>query len=771
MQRIRITVQGIVQGVGFRPYVWRAATQLQLSGWVCNTGAGVCIEAQGEAARLQQFIQEIRHIPAPAQIRSLDESEIPLVPASEQFIIQDNQPTGKGASIGADLAPCADCLRDIFDAKNRRYHYPFTHCTCCGPRYTVTRNLPYTRSSTSMGDFALCPQCAAEYANPADRRFHAEAIACPHCGPRLDLQLANGASIACDVQHGEILTGYAIAATLALLSHGAIVAIKGVGGFHLCCDARNEAAIQRIRENKPRARKPLALMTANLASLSNEVLVSADEARWLQSPERPIVLLQRAASSTLPESLAPGLNTLGVMLPYTPMHYLLFNAAAEHPDAANCFDQAQKLMLVMTSANPSGAPVCIDDAQAREQLAHLADAFLINNRPIVARNDDSVLRVRSDGSACFLRRARGYAPLPLSFPPQPFSTLALGAELKSTLCLSTNGLAHLSTHIGDLDDTRSCRVLAELAQSYPEKLGIAPQRITCDLHPDLFSTLLADQLDEALQAPLIQVQHHHAHIAAVLAEHGFDGEVLGLALDGYGYGNDGTSWGGELLIVNRTHCERAGHLATLLLPGGDLASREPWRMATAVLTRLGRQSEITTRFAEQPAAKLLTQLQLDSGAPYTRTSSLGRWIDAASGLLGVCLQQDYEAEAAQRLESLAVPCAAMPEGWLIDENNVLDFLPLFARLADESNAVDGASLLHATLVAGLSEWLIRTAQQRQINTVAFGGGCWANRWLDEGISQRAQAAGLTVLRPGVLPPGDGAISVGQAWVAGYTNGI
>lgn len=753
-RRLAIRVEGIVQGVGFRPAVWRIATGLGLSGWVCNTGEGVRIEAEGDVAGLDQLIGLLWQIPFPAQIRALHhEWRDPQQDAG--FTILASRHSGKGANIGADLAPCPACLDEIFDPLSRRWRYAFTNCTHCGPRYTITKSLPYERAATSMAGFPFCPDCAAEYANPADRRFHAEPIACPCCGPVLDLQLANGCSLAGDQQ--------ALAASLALLQQGRIVAIKGVGGFHLCCDARNHEAIRRLRERKPRARKPLALMAANLASLYPELMISEEEATWLQSPQRPIVLLSRRPGGTLPGLLAPGLNTLGLMLPYSPLHYLLFHTAAGEPAGTAWQDLPQDLLLVMTSANPSGAPVLINNTEAQEQLAHIADAFLLNNRDIVARNDDSVLRVRSDGSACFLRRGRGFSPLPLLIPAGLPVTLALGAELKNTLCLAGDGLAHLSPHIGDLDDPRSCRALTQLAQLLPVRLGLQPERIVCDAHPDFYSTRLAAELVAQTGAKVIQVQHHHAHIAAVQAEYGVDGPLLGLALDGYGYGQDGGHWGGELLRAERQHCVRLGSLAPLALAGGERAGREPWRLAAAILIRLGRAAEIVPRFSGEPAAAFVAR----QTSALVMSSSLARLMEAAAALLGVCYRQDYEAEAVQLLESLCQPCAPLTGGWLINAVGQLDFLPLFARLADETHPQRGASLLHATLAAGLAGWVIQAAQQQNLQTVALGGGCWANRFLDEQVSRYLQTAGLTVLRAGVVPPGDGGLSLGQAWVAMY----
>ncbi|WP_081686887.1 carbamoyltransferase HypF [Chitinilyticum litopenaei] len=667
----------------------------------------------------------------------------------------------------ADLAPCPDCLAELFDPQSPRWRYAFTHCAQCGPRHTLTAGSPTLRDTTAM----RCPVCAARHADPAGRHFEAPALACPHCGPRLDLQLASGASIARDVPGDARLTGYAIAATLALLRHGAIVAIKGVGGFHLCCDARNEQAIARLRARKPRARKPLAIMAANTASLAGECAIDAHESAWLESPERPIVLLRRQPGGTLPASLAPGLASLGVMLPCSPLHYLLFHAAAGNPPGMDWLQAPQAMLLVMTSANASGAPVCISETEAREQLAQVADAFLVHDRLIAERNDDSVLRVRSDGSACFLRRARGYAPIPFTLAAPQANTqrcvLALGAELKTTLCVAGQGLAHVSPHIGDLADARSCRVLAGQAETLPQRLGLRPDLIACDSHPDFYSTRLAQELGQTFSARVLHVQHHHAHIAAVLAEHGHTGPVLGLALDAYGYGSDGKgrngSWGGELLRVDRQGCQRLGHLALLAQPGADKVTREPWRLAAALLARLGRAGEIPRRFAHADAARVARQLQ--QMQTLSHTSSLGRLIDAAAALLGVCEMQDYEAEAAQRLESLASPAAPMTDGWQINAAGQLDFLPLFARLADETDVRAGASLLHATLAAGLADWLIASARQQGLATVALAGGCWANRLLDEAAGQILQDAGLTLLRAERMPPGDGAISLGQAWVA------
>jgi hydrogenase maturation protein HypF len=789
VQRL-IRITGIVQGVGFRPYVWHLANELKLSGWVRNDAAGVEVLVQGSLDQLERFTQRLpQEIPPLAQVNELTWSDAPARDVFIDFTITTSGAGRAATMIGHDSAVCHDCLAEMFDPADRRWRYAFINCTHCGPRYTLTRKLPYDRAQTSMAAFPLCPDCEREYRDPANRRFHAEPTACPVCGPRLDFLPLT--------QAGE-REKTAVADTLNHLKIGQIVALKGLGGFHLACDARNADAVHALRERKRRDEKPFAIMAANLASIADWVEISADEAALLQSPERPIVLLRKkpGVDAALP-GIAPGLAWLGVMLPYTPLHWLLWHEAAKQPPGTNWMTQPQGLLLVMTSANPGGEPLVIGNDEAVERLAGIADALLLHDRDIVVRCDDSVVRsvltvipaqagiqsaagswtpacagvTASDNSSFqFIRRARGYTPRAIRLPRTGPSVLALGGYLKNTICVTRGDEAFVSQHIGGLDNPAACGMLIEVVQHLLDILQVNPAAIAHDLHPDFFSTRHALELAEKWGVPTVAVQHHHAHIAAVAAEHGITGPILGLALDGVGLGSDGTVWGGELLRVAGGGCTRLGHLSPIPLPGGDKAAKEPWRMAAAALHLLGRGEEIAGRFPQQAAAQQLHQL-LERGLNTPKTSSLGRWFDAAAGLLGAREVMAYEGQAAMLLEGLAEAggaVAPMSDFMGLGERgpcDVLDLLPLLAHLADEANPARGAAVFHATLVSVLADWMERTALDQGLTTVALGGGCFLNHILSCDLKQRLTTSGLTVLEARQVPPNDGGLSLGQAWVA------
>lgn len=791
--RCDLILRGQVQGVGCRPWIWQQATQRGLRGWVQNTGDGVRLCLVGEASDIEDLRAALWHLPAPGQIERID--VLPPAPDDtpepEGFVIRPSPALADTAPVqalmGADLGVCPACLGELFDPGNRRWRHPFIHCPQCGPRYTVTRRLPFDRAHTSLAAFPLCPACEHELHDPQDRRFHDQTHACQDCGPRLSLWTADGTP-----QPGDPITD-----ALRRLQAGQIVAIKGVGGFHLCCDARQPATVARLRALKRRPTQPLAVMAANLASLRPWCDIGAAEADWLTRLGRPIVLLRQTAQAQaeLP-GIAPHLAWLGAMLPYTPVHHLLFHEAAGRPAGTAWLETAQDLLLVMTSGNAPGEPLVIDNAAASAQLAPLADALLLHDRDIVARNDDSVLRVRDDGSACWLRRGRGWAPLPCDWPARPplgtpdaAPVLALGAELKATVCLTQplaegRTLALVSPHIGNLHGAATRAAQAKLVGQWLAQRQVQPAAVACDLHPDFGSSRLAEALIGAApteaRPQLIPVAHHHAHIAAVLAEHADDPRslqpVLGLALDGQGLGPDRQAWGGELLRVHRDHAERLGHLWPLPLPGGDRAAREPWRLGAAVLHVLGQAATIETRFAAQPTAALLRQW-LANASPLPQTTSLGRLFDAAAALLRVLDHAHHEGDAAMRLESLA--CSAWPARGLAPlpvvatpelPGGLLDWRPLMAWLCAQDLTHDTArahtaAVFHATLVQGLAQWVVRAAMQHGLDTVVLNGGCLANRLLDEALTQHLREQGLTVWRAAHYPCGDGGLSLGQAWVA------
>jgi hydrogenase maturation protein HypF len=766
-QARRIRVRGLVQGVGFRPFVYRLATELRLDGCVFNDGDGVQIDVAGAQAAIAALIERLRNEAPPlARVTQVESAPIAQAPVAGFRIVESRHGIVR-TGITPDAAVCAACLDELGDPANRRHRYPFINCTHCGPRFTITGALPYDRPNTSMARFAQCPACQREYDDPLDRRFHAQPNACPVCGPHLWLADATGRRIETDDP---------IAVTLAALRAGRIVALKGLGGFQLVCDARQPEVVARLRQRKQRDEKPFAVMAANAASLRDWVRVDAQAEALLESAAAPIVLLPlcQSAADPLP-GIAPGLAELGAMLPTSPLHWLLFHEAAGRPAGRNWRREPQPLLLVMTSANPGGEPLVIDNDEAVARLGGIADLFVMHDRDILIRCDDSVVRAADDGAPTFIRRARGYTPAPIALPASGPSVLALGGYLKNTCCLTRDAQAFLSQHIGDLDNVASCEALEQAVEHLQRVLELRPQAIAHDLHPDFFGTRLALRLADQLGVPALAIQHHHAHIAAVCAEHGERGPVIGLALDGVGHGlddafNTGTVWGGELLRVDARGAARLGHLHPLALPGGDRAAREPWRMAAAALHALGRNDEIARRFAPQPGAATVATM-LTGGLRVPPTTSAGRWFDAAAGLLGVCDVMNFEGQAAMRLEALARRHGAVaPEPGLgclraSDAGMVLDLLPLAARLADERDAARGAAIFHAVLAQALADWAAAAAADAGIATVALGGGVFLNATLSQQVQCHLRADGLRVLAARQAPVNDGGLSLGQAWAA------
>jgi hydrogenase maturation protein HypF len=760
--RRRIEVRGIVQGVGFRPFVYRLARDLALDGWVRNDAAGVTIEVQGEADRIESLARSVRE-EAPAQARVDSVAQVECVPedGAAGFAIVESGGGRAGTAIGPDSAICVDCLAELFDSRNRRYRYAFINCTGCGPRYTITHRLPYDRSTTSMAGFAQCAPCLSEYRSPLDRRFHAEPNACAACGPQLAFLDASGRDL------GGV---DGIAETLARIARGEIVAVKGLGGFHLACDARNAGAVARLRERKAREEKPFAVMVANVASARAWADTAPPDEAMLESAERPIVLVRKRDGCDMQlAGAAPGLAWLGVMLPYTPVHYLLFHEAAGRPDGTAWLANAQELVLVMTSANPGGEPLVTGNDEAITRLSGIADAFLVHDRDIVAGCDDSVLRAAPGSAAAFqfVRRARGYTPRAIKLAHAGPPVLALGGYFKNTVCVTRGDEAFVSQHVGDLDNAPTCEALDAAVAHLVSILDVEPRIIAHDLHPDFYSTREAAHLAARWGIPTRGVQHHHAHVAAVVAEHRLAGPVLGLALDGVGLGSDGGAWGGELLYVDGAHCERLGRLRPLRLPGGDRAAREPWRMGAAALSLAGRENEIARRFADEPAARSVRDMLVRHfNAP--ETSSLGRWFDAAAGLLDVTRRMSFEGQAAMLLEGAAERHGAVPADttlFAITGDNELDLSPLAMRLADEHDAGHGAALFHATLVAALAAWVAQAAQELDLRTVAAGGGCFLNALLAHGLHDALDLRGIALHQARAVPPNDGGLSLGQAWVA------
>jgi hydrogenase maturation protein HypF len=753
--RLRIRVRGVVQGVGFRPFVWRTATALGLAGTVRNDGAGVAIDAQGNRAALVALRRCLGADPPPrARVDAIECEECAPDPALTAFAVVESRTTGAETAIGHDTATCGACLAELFDPRERRYRYALTNCTDCGPRYTVTESLPYDRVRTSLAPFALCAACAAEYGSPADRRFHAEATACPACGPRLMLE-------------GGLPGEDPLAGTLRLLNAGAIVAIKGLGGYHLACDATNAATVLRLRARKHREEQPFAVMVANAASLSHYVCADEREAALLESPERPIVLVARSREGGALPGVADGFDRLGVVLPYTPLQFLLFHEAAGRPPGTAWLESPQALVLVMTSANVHDEPLVIDDAEALGALAGIADAWLWHDRRIVTRCDDSVMKVR-DGTPRMLRRARGAAPRAVRLARPGATVLGVGGHYKATACVTRGAEAFLTPHIGDLDLVPTRRAFDAAVAHLLALTEVRPVAVAHDLHPDFHASRLAVRLAGEWQVPLVAVQHHHAHVAAVLAEHRAEGPVLGLALDGIGHGTDGEAWGGELLLVDGPRCDRLGHLATLPLAGGDRAAREPWRLAAAALVALGRTAEVATRFPEQRSVAAVTRLLERGSLPHT--SSLGRWFDAAAALLGIAPVTSFEGQAAMLLESLAVRAGAASTvaGVVPGEDGVLDLLPLLARLVERAPSTSPAAAsadFHARLANSLADWVVWASRRTGLTTIACGGGCLQNDVLARALRAGLARRGVVMLEAALVPPNDGALSLGQCWIA------
>lgn len=759
MQAERIRIRGIVQGVGFRPTVWRIAHELGVTGVVLNDGEGVLIEAQSSAESLEQLLNRIqREVPPLAQIASIEREAIELQNYSDFQIIASHH-SNAHTHIAADAATCTECVYEIFDSASRRYHYPFTNCTHCGPRLSIITGIPYDRAQTTMQDFALCEACAAEYHNPAYRRFHAQPNACAVCGPQVWLETTT-----------EKIKGYAaIQACAEQIEQGQIVVIKGIGGMHLAVDVSNREALIRLRERKHRPAKPLALMAKNLAQIEHFCLVNAAEKAALTSVSAPIVLLECKPDCVLSEVIAPNQNFIGFMLPYTPLHHLLMELL-EQP-------------IVLTSGNVSGEPQCISNEQSLAQLSEIADAQLLHNRAIANRVDDSVMRFMA-GDMRVLRRARGFAPKPIDLPKgfeHVLKVLAFGGELKNTFCLLKQGQAILSQHNGDLANYQTLQDVQQHLGLYQTLYQYQPEAVAVDMHPNYHISQWGRgwALERAL--PVIEVQHHHAHVAACLAENAYPlnaGDVLAIVLDGTGYGSDHTLWGGEFLRANYSGFERLAYLKPVHLLGGHQAILQPWRLAFAHLDATGNWRQIERDYAEleaicylqsKPLAILKAMAERDINSPLT--SSIGRLFDAVAALLDICREQvTYEGQAAIELEA-CVDATLYPQvqGYPFAFNDdQFDPSPMWqALLADlaagQSRAVI-ATRFHKGLAQSLVEIASRLAKQHQLTTVVLSGGVFQNRFLLEAVYAGLQDQ-LTVLRHRQVPANDGGLTLGQAVIA------
>ena len=749
--RKAIEVSGIVQGVGFRPYIYRLAGERQLTGSICNTAAGVSIEVQGPPAAVDDFLARLpAEAPPLARIIDISVREIPCNGDLGFRIIATHRGEPVSTLISPDVAVCADCLREMFDPADRRYRYPFINCTNCGPRFTIVRNIPYDRPFTSMAAFRMCSACQAEYDDPSNRRFHAQPNACWTCGPQVELW---------DLVGKRVEAADPIAETVTRLQRGDVVAIKGLGGFHLACDATNADAVRTLRERKRRVEKPFAVMVPDVSTAERFCEVDEAARQLLLSPQRPIVLTLRRKDTAVADEVAPFNRYLGVFLPYTPLHHLLF---AEGKFSA----------LVMTSANMSEEPICIANDEAVRRLQKLADCFLVHNREILLRCDDSVTRV-SGGRSRQLRRSRGFVPVPVFLSEEVPSVLAVGGELKNTICLTKGRHAFLSQHIGDLENAESYSFFEEAIEHLQRILEITPVAIAYDLHPSYFSTGWA--LAQS-GLPQIGVQHHHAHIASCMAENHLDGQVIGIALDGTGYGTDGRIWGGEVLLADYSGFERAAHLAYVPLPGGEAAIREPWRMAVAYLVRhFGCDFVRGLPLVADVPPKNLNVLfrMMEQGINSPLTSSCGRLFDAVAALAGIRHRVNYEAQAAIELEMAianssdesAYPFELVPEGegWTIDTRGL--FEALLRDLGRDVSLADISRRFHNGLVEVLAELASRLREKSGLQRVCLSGGTFQNAYLFERVCERMGKENFRVFSHGEVPAGDGGLSLGQALVA------
>lgn len=763
--RKRVEIRGIVQGVGFRPFVHNLARGFQISGYISNTSQGVLIEVEGHQSALESFLDKLIHNPPPlAQIEEVVVSDIERLGEVTFTIRESVEQAGQFVLVSPDVATCDDCWRDFTNPANRRFGYPFTNCTNCGPRYTIIQNIPYDRPKTTMASFQMCPACQAEYDDPGDRRFHAQPNACPKCGPSLVLSRADSI-----LPVGQLPFGFSdlslsiIRDTRRLLREGKIVAIKGLGGFHLACDAENDEAVGLLRSRKRRSDKPFALMARDFATVEKFCFVSKADQRALASPQRPIVILARRPGTKISAKVAPGNNTLGVMLPYTPLHYLLF---ADSPDEPPAFTA-----LVMTSGNMSEEPIVTRNEDVGIRLHSVPDWFLLHNRDIYMRVDDSVVRT-FQGKEQLLRRSRGYAPYPIDLGVKVQEILACGAELKNTFCLTKDHYAFLSQHIGDLENYETLIFFQETLTNLRKLFRVTPRIVAYDLHPLYLSTRLALEFDGMEK---IGVQHHHAHIASCMADNRLREKVIGVAFDGTGYGTDGQIWGGEFLVADFAGFERRAHFRYVPLPGGDIAIRQPWRAALSYLRETfgAHSSNLNLPLdGKIPPNKLaLVQAMLARSVNTVQTSSCGRLFDAVSSILGIRQEINFEGQAAIELEMAAVkgvggayPFDIIPtDPWQVDMRPTIEEIVQELRQDKEKGFI--SAKFHNTVAAVIVEVCRRLRQQEGLNRVCLTGGTFQNMYLLERTVARLRGCGFEVFLHEKTPPNDGGIALGQAAIA------
>lgn len=781
-QRLRVEVEGTVQGVGFRPFIYRLASELRLTGWVKNTRNGAVIEVEGDVPVVEAFLERMRtDAPSSASVEMVSASAVPLRDDSGFSIERSAEAGQRALVIPPDLATCEDCLRELHDPRNRRFGYPFLTCTQCGPRYSLLTAIPYERSNTTMAGFGLCAACRVEYDSEADRRFHAEPIACRICGPGLSLWDEEGHEVADDEK--------ALRQASTLLRQGRIVAVKGLGGFQLWVDATSEEAVRRLRDRKRRPEKPFAVLFPSVDSVKNYCSLSADEEALLGSPQAPIVLLRKRPGAVLADAVAPGNPYLGAMLPSTPLHHLLM-ASLQRP-------------MVATSGNRSEEPIVTDEREALVRLNNIADALLVHDRPIKRPIDDSVAMVvfrrseaddtgqggQSRGDVVILRRARGYVPRAVRWTDSLVNgaqgpVLAVGGHLKNTVAVLTGDRVVLSQHLGDLSTLEADRLFPQAIDDLRQLLQVTPQAIACDLHPDYRSTGFARELSAALSVPLVPIQHHHAHVTSCMAEHRLDGEVLGIAWDGAGYGEDGQVWGGEFLIASYRQFTRFASLRPFRLLGGEAAMREPSRSAGAILWDLMGEEMLkhslpSWKITDNQRAQWAMLLRSRVVSPWT--TSMGRLFDAVASLTGLCSKSSFEGQAAMAVQFAAeqeegvdielerypmdlTPSHSPDAKWMVD------WRPMISALLEDLHRGRRPEPVAARFHAALAEVAVRVAQAAGLPRVVLTGGCFQNRLLLSLVRQQLEAAGFTVYSHRLVPPNDGGLSLGQAVVAAYNVG-
>ncbi|MBN2123976.1 MAG: carbamoyltransferase HypF [Deltaproteobacteria bacterium] len=753
----RISIRGVVQGVGFRPFVYQLALKYNLKGWVCNTSSDVKIEVEGEEGFLDGLLEDLRNL-APPRSRIEDiQWELALPAGYEIFEIRQSvAEAGRYQLISPDIATCPLCERELFDSRDRRWRYPFINCTNCGPRLTIIQDIPYDRPKTTMQAFKMCPSCQREYDDPLNRRFHAQPNCCPQCGPAMEIA---------DRKGNPIKVKEPIAEAAGFLRSGNIIALKGIGGFLLCCDARNEKAVQTLRRRKKRDFKPFAVMVPDMEEARRICFLSREEQALLGSPQAPIVLLKLKQEGCLAPGVCPHLRYLGVMLPYTPIHHLLMRDTG--------------FPLIMTSGNLSEEPIARDNDEALRKLADIADYFLLHNRDIYARCDDSVAMIAGDRLQ-FLRRARGYAPQPIHLPFRSRQILACGAEIKNTFCMTRDSYAFISQHIGDMENIETLNHFEIMLDLYRKLFRIDPRILAHDMHPDYLATKYAREMEQEFGLRRIPVQHHHAHIVSCAVENGVTSPVLGIALDGTGYGDDGAMWGGEFLLADCTGFRRLAHLEYIPLPGGDAAVRRPYRMAlSALVTLFGEDAldPLPAFLREVSQVELdLIKAQIRRGIHSPPTSSMGRLFDSVAAILGICKEIDFEGQAAAELEMLGTDVDCPPETYpygISEEEGkkIIRLGPLLAGVMEDLASGMPKGVLSAKFHRSIAELIARTCEtlsrETGLDRVALSGGVFQNRLLLGRSVEELEKRGLRVLLHREIPCNDGGISLGQAVIAHF----